>query len=141
VYLLGRSLALALLVGLLPVDSPLLPVGVLAVMSASLVAHLWVRPWRRAVDNALETAVLVAAALSYLLNITTGATAARFAAEGHGDTAPSASGARSIVSVIDLAVLFTLGIGVCARPVLERALACASSSRRRLVSPDELEVE
>ena len=70
----GRGLALAALVGLVPVTFYVLPVGVFLVLLASLMAHAHYRPWKHGLDNALEAAVLAVASALYLLTIVSGST-------------------------------------------------------------------
>lgn len=76
-YSSGRTLALAMVVGLVNETSPLLPVAVFVVLAASALLHVRFHPWKHAGDNALETLVLVAAMSVYLANIVGGATATR----------------------------------------------------------------
>lgn len=107
---LGRSVALALLVGLLPVASPLLPVSVFLVLGASMVAHAAVRPSRHALDHVLELAVLAAAMTAYLATILGGASGSG------GGTA-----VQALVSVVHIATAALLVAAAAARNRAETA--------------------
>jgi hypothetical protein len=113
-YELGRGVALALLVGLVPVQSTLLPVGVFGVLAVSALAHARVRPSRRALDSTLELAVLLCATLAYLVSII-GSRAAR-----RGTDDPAQDSADTLVTAF--VSLLTLGMTL--------ALVAALASRR-----------
>jgi hypothetical protein len=101
---LGMKLALAAVLGLVPVTSPLLPAAVFLVVAVAVVAHMSVRPWRSAADNALETLVLVAALGVYLLNIMVGSASVT---QGHVSESTRQL-TRALVSVAYVTVVVSL---------------------------------
>ena len=117
-HALGWKLALALQVGLVSETNPLLPVGVFAVLSVATVSHQWQRPWRHALDNVLESAVLLTALGAYLLNIVAGSSGTN----GTGsDSARNAS--LALVTAVQGMMLVALGICMWRRKQIEQWLA------------------
>lgn len=108
-YECGRAVALSLLVGLVPVTSPLLPTGVFLVLAACAVAQSRYRPAWYAVDNALESAVLVALLAVFGVNIIGGATSAATREGDAGDDSASGRGlivtVASVIHIVMIALL------------------------------------
>ena len=67
-----RAMSLAMIVALVPFRSIYLPMGVFAILLGSLLVHIRVQPYKRTVDNNLESLVLVVTLLRYMLSMLAG---------------------------------------------------------------------
>jgi hypothetical protein len=118
--LLGRKLLLALLLGLVHETSPLLPVGVFAVLVVSAVVHHAFRPSVHSLDNMLEGLVMLVTVGLFLFSIVAGSAAML---QGGANTSGSTSWAISVVSLVHIAMWVVLVGSLSFRSRAEAAFA------------------